>query len=354
MKKSSQTKKHLKSEKEHKKSIALIQIAATHSQKIKKNIILLLKEQGLPGSTKNVDAILSLQCHIANTRQNRLLKSINSRVSKPLSFLPKALENCVIPKAFQTIQGRLDHLRHTAITKLAKYSFRYGAPGGTDFCVTYAEQSSDVGYTVTLDKNYDIYRGAYKGWGANIDLHKICVPRHWRTRVQKKNLAFLGGMLTLDVNPMQSPPGIELYAAVWAVQERGYSVKTVRGFIAVSDLQHFHADSVDSAIAGVMKKCRVVDRSAEVLSSMSLAVDAFIAQYGAFNIDVSLNDARKSGSCEYGIRSWCERVGIDINRGSVPMAELLAGFKQHPLTEVRAATLYAVRRRARTSSCYTK
>jgi hypothetical protein len=347
MTKLSQTKKHLISEKEYKKSIALIKIAASHSQKVKKNIILLLKDRGLAGSVKNVNAILSLQCDIAHTRQNRLLKSINSRINKPLSFLPKALENHAIPKTFQAVQGRLDYLRRTAIAQLAKINFRYGAPGGSKFFVTYAEQSSDVGYAVTLDKNYDIYRGAYKGWGANIDVHKICVPRHWRTSVEKRKLALIGGMITLDANPMESPTGIDLYAAVWAVQERGYSVKTVRGFIAVSGAQHFHADSVDSAIAGVMKKCRVADRSAEVLLNMSLAVDAFIAKYGAFNIDVSLNDARKSGSCEYGIRSWCERVGIDINRGRVPMTELLAGFKQHPLSEVRAATLYAVRRRAR-------
>lgn len=77
---------------------------------------------------------------------------------------------------------------------------------------------------------------------------------------------------------------------------------------------------------------------------MKSAVGAFITKDGRCTIDVRLDDARNSGSCEYGFRSWCESVGIDIARVQVPMAELLEGFRRMPLTEVSRAVFRAVRR----------
>lgn len=331
--------------KEYQKSISLIKIAASHGQTIKKDIILLLKQHGLGGTAKNVDTVLTLQQVIEHARANRLLEKINSRITEQLKFLPKKLENHATKIVIRPVKQRLENLRRSTLIALSEHCFLSGAPGGTTHQVTYAEKSSDVGYTVSLGRNYHVYRGRFKGWPANVDNHQICVPKHWRTRVQNRKLAVLGGLLTLDAAPMQGSSDIELYAAAWAVQERGYCVKTVRGFIARFEGQHFHADTVEAAISGVMKKSRNATRSAETLLAMALAVDEFVSKYATVNISVSLSDARNSGSCEYGIRSWCESVGIDIARGSVPMAELLAGFKLHPLNEVRAAVLCAVRRR---------
>ena len=77
---------------------------------------------------------------------------------------------------------------------------------------------------------------------------------------------------------------------------------------------------------------------------MKSSVNAFVTKYTAYDIDVSLDDARRSGSCEYGISSWCASVGIDIRRAQVPMVELLEGFRRMPQTEVRRVVLRAVRR----------
>lgn len=77
---------------------------------------------------------------------------------------------------------------------------------------------------------------------------------------------------------------------------------------------------------------------------MKSAVGAFITKDGRCTIDISLDDARNSGSYECGIRSWYESVGIDIARVQVPMAELREGFRRMPLTEVSRAVFRAVRR----------
>jgi hypothetical protein len=151
-------------------------------------------------------------------------------------------------------------------------------------------------------------------------------------------------MITLDAHPMKAPAGISLYAAVWASQGRGYDVKTERGYIAVSGAESFHGETVEEAVSGLLKKCKVLKANMELMADFSSSVEAFIAKYSDYKIDVSLNDARKSGSCEFGIRSWCDSVGVDINRDKVPMSELLEGFQKLPLSEVRRAVLYSVRK----------
>lgn len=84
---------------------------------------------------------------------------------------------------------------------------------------------------------------------------------------------------------------------------------------------------------------------------MKSAVEAFITKYARYDIDVSIDDARRSGSYEYGIRSWCASVSIDIARGRVPMTELLEGFRRMPQTEVRHAVLGVVKRNRRICQC---
>ncbi len=239
---------------------------------------------------------------------------------------------------------RLTELRKRTVTEYAQQAFRHGAPGGTKFTVGFADKTTEVAYTIDLDRNYDVYRGAYKGWGANVDLHRIRVPADWRVRVERKGLAMLGGLMTLDALPLEAPAGIELCAAVWARQGRGYDVRTDRGFIAIAGEDSFHGETAEGAISGLRRKGQSAQSRAAAIADMNSAVNVFIAKYSRCTIDVSLDDARKSGSCEYGIRSWCASVGIDIARAQVPMAELLEGFRRMPQTEVRRAVLSAVRR----------
>ena len=48
--------------------------------------------------------------------------------------------------------------------------------GGTKLTVAFTDATTEVALTVELGRNYDVYGGAYKGWGANVDLHRIRVP----------------------------------------------------------------------------------------------------------------------------------------------------------------------------------
>jgi hypothetical protein len=58
-------------------------------------------------------------------------------------------------------------------------------------------------------------------------------------------------------------------------------------------------------------------------------------------VTVTVGDARRIGACEYGIRSWCHRVGIDYETGQATLRAVVEGYREYPLPEVRA-TLIAV------------
>lgn len=329
---------------QHEKEIALFKVAAVWEGETKKSIIEALRAKGLAGSAANVERVQTLRHEFGANRALRQLNYANARVTEHIESFPLPSGRPAIQLPEGAPAQRLVNLRKSVITKLAKECFRYGAPGGTGFTIKFASTTAEVRYSVELGRNYDVYRGAYKGWGANVDCHTICIPLDWRIRVQRKGLAQLGGMLTLDAHPMEAPAGISLYAAVWASQGRGYDVKTERGYIAVSGAENFHGETVEEAVSGLLKKCTVLKANMELMADFALSVDAFIAKYSDYKIDVSLDDARKSGSCEFGIRSWCESIGVDVNRIRIPMAELLEGFQKMPLSEVRRAVLYSVRK----------
>jgi hypothetical protein len=121
------------------------------------------------------------------------------------------------------------------------------------------------------------------------------------------------------------------------------------------DGEHFHADSAQAALKGVRRKVKAAGMPARTgASPYALTVDAFIARYAGRKMTVSVSDAAESGSCDFGIRSWCEFVGIDYDDGEASMDAVLDGFRARPQTEVRRAVLYAVRRhrtRGRTLRC---
>jgi hypothetical protein len=94
----------------------------------------------------------------------------------------------------------------------------------------------------------------------------------------------------------------------------------------------------------------------ERVGAYQLTVDGFVARYARYgHVPVSVEDARDTGACEYGIQSWCHAVGIDLQAGSVPLSRVLAGFRVQPLVEVRRTVLHAIKaQRRRASSVATK
>ncbi|MFP3565621.1 hypothetical protein [Paraburkholderia sp. SIMBA_030] len=213
--------------------------------------------------------------------------------------------------------------------------------------VTFAVSAAEVAYTVRLDRNWDTYRGAYKGWAANEDHHLLCVPADWRRRVFARGLATAGGMMTLDAHVLEAAGDIRLFAATWASQGRGDNVKVNRGFIAAADGEHYHAETIEMALRGIQRKGKANAQQRSYPGDYESTVEDFVRRYKRFVGTVTLDDVRMTGSCEYGIRSWSERVGLDYEFGEAPVQAVLDAFHRFPQVEVRRAVIHAVRRARR-------
>ncbi|CUI04529.1 hypothetical protein BN2497_3835 [Janthinobacterium sp. CG23_2] len=270
---------------QYRKRVVLTKLAHTRTQHTKVAISAALRDVGLSGAPANVERVLSLRADADSVRRHRYLNRANGRISAPINALPAPSGRATIRLPLGQPVARLTVLRKMTIETYAKEMFRCGAPGGSSFTVKFASSTSEVGYRVDLDTDWTVYRGSFKGWAANVDCHKICVPADWRTRVERVGLADLGGMMTLDALPMDAPDSIALYAAVWACQGRGYSIKTERGFIAVGGDESFHAETAEKAVAGLLRKRSIGKKSIASIADMSVSVETFIAKYSPIAVD---------------------------------------------------------------------
>lgn len=221
---------------------------------------------------------------------------------------------------------------------------RHGAAGGHSFTIQVTDDPARVDYVVEMRKNWDTYRGRFKGWMAKEDHHKAIVPRQWLSRVCWRGLAVVDGMMTLDAAPLEgAPKGVELYAARWVVQGRGYQACSVSGYIARSSRAAFHGESPKAALRGLKRKEANAAWVAALKDFGSLA--ELVARYA--HLTVRIADARAIGACEYGILSWCAAVGIDVTRGEETIGRVFEAYQEEPRPEARAAILRAIRMRGR-------
>lgn len=331
--------------------LTLQRLAANRELNTKQAVREALREAGLPGRPAFIDQVFANRLEHDKQRLTRNARRIKEHIghdNPARQNISACTPPVLLPK--RTPQKRLEDLRKAKLKETAFGLFRHDAAGGTSFKVKVANCDEDVSYHVQIDFNWDTYKGQYKGWRANEDHHCITVPKHWMTRILKRNLANLSGLLTLDAVPVSSgSPGIELYKAVWARQGRGYAVITERGFIARSEDYAFHADSAERALNGLRRKLKASGERASPRSPLTLTNEEFIKRYKRRDPDcyVTICDARESGSCDSGIEQWCEAVGIDPNRGSIPIHEALEAFSREPQTEVRLAVIHALRRHRR-------
>lgn len=303
-----------------------------------------LKANGFAASAEVAATLKSRAETVLRGRRERVTNRIAKRTGKRVSYCPASDRPSPPPLAQRLIQTREAH----AVAS-AKRCLRYGAAGGTSFQVSVAPALDEVGYRVFKDYNWDTYRGQFKGWRALEDHHRIAIPHDWLSRVYKRGLACAGGMFTLSVLTLVPAGDIELFQAKWVEQGRGYSVKVRDGFIAHCGDVVYHADTADKAVAGVRRALTAAGRGgASRHSPYCITVDEFIQRYAKHGtVDVSLDDAYEAGCCEYGVRSWCQLVGIDYGAGRVPLSRVLEGFRVAPLIEVRRTVVrtLAIRRR---------
>lgn len=227
-------------------------IAALHRKLVtKKHARLVLRHNGFSGSGKLVDALLHRISTIEWERRRRATSRIEMRLSTvPQWAIHRLRSEAPLSNSVSTLQHRLERLRKNTVLAVAKSCLRHGAAGGSSFKVRLTKNPAEVGYTVTMDSNRDTYRGYYKGWAAAEDHHVITVPADWRVRVLRRGLATVGGMLTLDLQPLVGHGDIELFQAVWVSQARGFGVSVHRGVMARLGDQVFHAPSLQEASRG--------------------------------------------------------------------------------------------------------
>ncbi|PYZ99402.1 hypothetical protein A6K26_009150 [Gammaproteobacteria bacterium 2W06] len=208
--------------------------------------------------------------------------------------------------------------------------------------VVLTRDPASVGVEQRQTRDWDYYKGSFKGWAKKITSTTLILPHDWLARVAKPGLTKLGGMLTLDAQRLEgAPEGVQLYAAKWLEQSRGYTLRVKDGVIGVDETSGtaYHAANAEAAIRGCVDK-RNTARLDDLLAHHDLPglIEA------APDITVRVQDARATGSCEYGIRSWCHAAGLDYEAGEAPLDDVYAAYKAHPMPEARLAILHALRR----------
>jgi hypothetical protein len=243
-----------------------------------------------------------------------------------------------------TPQTRLQAARERAVSKAFYETLRSGVNDELEVKLT--DIPSEIGLREVITTDWDTYRGRFKGWACQRRTLTLTAPTLWRQRVASRNLANVGGMLTLDASPMDgAPTGVELFAASWLRQGRGNAVHLDRGYIARSQSERagqwvcFHGETAEQALAGLRRKVR----GAQWAAALNAADLRSLAR-GREQLLVTVGDARAIGACDFGIRAWCWRVGIDFEAGSASLEAAVAAYEREPQPEARAAVLHALRR----------
>ena len=177
--------------------------------------------------------------------------------------------------------------------------------------------------------------------------HDVCitVDPDWDRQVYDLDLEFLGGMLTLGAKPahkgrnrkaldLAKTLGVDLFEAVWMRKGRGFQVTTETGFIAVKRTSlglipttAYHSESAMAAVEGSHRKFQNIDHLP--LEIRDVPADA-VATWA---------DARAIGACESGVKTWCNLVGIDHGKPSVPLIDVVRGYYLKPMPEAKAIIL---------------
>lgn len=248
--------------------------------------------------------------------------------------------------------------RHKAVLSSAYGSLRFPGEGHGSESARLTADPARVGIEQVTDTTRNLYRGRFKGWSARVTDTCITVPAQWRVRVERRGLADAGGLFTLDAQPVDCAlDGAELFAAVWAEQGRGYEIRDVRGYIARRGGTEYHGASREQAIRGLLRKEGASARAAVLEAALRLPLETLLARIPAADLDaisVSVAFARRQGCCEFGIRSWCARTGLDYERGSATLGEVIAAYRAVPVTEARRvilATLASRRGAAVVAAC---
>lgn len=245
------------------------------------------------------------------------------------------------------LPGRL--LEHKRIKPRKTYLSLYRHDDGrhTALQVAFTDDPTKVGVSSKREADWEVYRGKFKGWAYDITTTTVTLPRLWRNRVFDRGLHAVDGMMCLDASPLDgAPQGVELFAARWMVQGRGYDVRCEEGFIARQGEVAHHGSTPRGALQGLKRKQAAAEAVAQVEAALQLPFEQLVRRLGSATekLFVDVKDARAVGACEFGILSWCNRVGLDYESGKAPFAQVFEKYLEVPAVEARAAMLHVLRR----------
>lgn len=242
-------------------------------------------------------------------------------------------------KGYKAPRGTLEDRRVSRVQWMVRRLVNFytlAVRGGVTISVT--DDPAEVGVTQTEDYKYNVYGGQYK----RSQYTTVTVPRRWYSRVYKEGLDRVDGLATLDAQKVESVD-CDLYAATWLEQGRGTSLRATSGYIARADGVHYHAASLTSAIRGLARKVE----AARYASLDVPDLEEEIMRHA--EAEVLLADARAIGACEFGIRSWCNRVDLseDLERTRSTLGRMFEAYRKEPIREARATILKALKRARR-------
>lgn len=249
------------------------------------------------------------------------------------------------------LEHRLADRLSSHIKTVMRKELRLDSAGSLNVSIT--RDPSDVGVQQPARLDYSYYGKSYPGAvrpPKKIVDTTITIPAAWRLRVQRRGLAEVDGLITLDAQQLEGTQAdFEVFAATWLQQGRGYTVSDVRGYIArhIKSGETYHGKTAEQALRGVHRKLGTRKANAKLQNLLDKhGLDQIVTNHP--DLDVTLNDARNAGACEYGIKAWCERCDLHYEDGSATLAEVYESYQQHPVPPARAAILNALRRHRRT------
>jgi len=320
-------------------TIALTRIAVSTSISTKVAAKSALKNAGL----KQVlcDALLAEVERISKLRSRRKFTRIERKLGRELTQneVVALRDTCFFQSGNITTPAyRLSYVRICEIQAVARRLIQIGVNDTLGINLT--QDPAKIGLVQTACVDWNKYGGKFKGRPCNYWANTVTVPRDWRVRVQRKKLASVDGLFTLDAAPLEgAPDGVEIFAASWLVKGRGNTASVVKGYIARSQNLTYHGETSQKALIGLKRKIKAAEWDA-CLQSVDLS--ELVAKYPTVVVRVS--DAKAIGACDYGIRSWCNSVSLNYEAGHAALSEVYEAYTKEPRSEARAAILHALRK----------
>lgn len=185
------------------------------------------------------------------------LKAMNESQPDYMQATPDTeLVAYLVANGLKTTRSEVKRARRWLLRKQLATAFaqlyRRCVNGSVSLVLGKAAGVTQSGYT-----DWDLYRGAYKGWAAQIvDTTLTIRPDYWQ-RVTQQGITVVDGMLVLDAVPARiKNASCQVFRASWVKQGRGNAVDAVRGYVAKAGEETATGDTPEEAIARVTRRVK--------------------------------------------------------------------------------------------------